>query len=82
MPSQCSTSGISSWKRMSCTPATHSVRRKYVVGAVAALLALARVVDQELGHLAERAPFLAVVDDDADAALCAVATQSSMPCMR
>jgi hypothetical protein len=30
MPSQCSTSGISSWKRMSCTPATHSVRRKYL----------------------------------------------------
>ena len=29
MPSQCSTSGISSWKRMSCTPATHSVRAKY-----------------------------------------------------
>ena len=28
-PSQCSTSGISSWKRMSCTPATHSVRAKY-----------------------------------------------------
>src|SRR5438046_997590 len=29
MPSQCSTSGISSWKRTSCTPATHSVRAKY-----------------------------------------------------
>ena len=29
MPSQCSTSGISSWKRTSCTPATHSVRSKY-----------------------------------------------------
>jgi hypothetical protein len=28
MPSQCSTSGISSWKRTSCTPATHSVRAK------------------------------------------------------
>ena len=28
MPSQCSMSGISSWKRMSCTPATHSVRWK------------------------------------------------------
>ena len=35
------------------------------LGAVAAGLALARVVDQELGHLAERAAFLAVVDDDA-----------------
>ena len=50
---------------MSCTPATHSVRAKYCVGAVAALLALARVVDQELRHLAERAAFLAVVDDEA-----------------
>ncbi|SKZ40170.1 Uncharacterised protein [Mycobacteroides abscessus subsp. abscessus] len=29
MPNQCKTSGISSWKRMSCTPATHSVRAKY-----------------------------------------------------
>jgi len=29
MPSQWNTSGISSWKRMSCTPATHSVRLKY-----------------------------------------------------
>jgi uncharacterized oxidoreductase len=28
MPSQCSTSGISSWKRTSWTPATHSVRSK------------------------------------------------------
>ena len=36
---------------------------------VAALLALARVVDQELGHLAERAAFLAVVDDQPDAAV-------------
>ena len=67
-PSQCSTSGISSWKRMSCTPATHSVRAKYALGGVAALLALARVVDQELGDLAERAAFLAGVDDQADAA--------------
>ena len=38
-------------------------------GGVAALLALARVVDQELGDLAERAAFLAVVDDDAELAL-------------
>ena len=38
-------------------------------GRVAALLALARVVDQELGDLAERAAFLAVVDDDAELAL-------------
>ena len=30
MPSQWKMSGISSWKRMSCTPATHSVRRKYL----------------------------------------------------
>ena len=29
MPSQFSTSGISSWKRMSWTPAMHSVRLKY-----------------------------------------------------
>ena len=36
--------------------------------AVAALLALARVVDQELGDLAERAAFLAVVDHEPDAA--------------
>ena len=28
-PSQCRTSGISSWNRMSWTPATHSVRAKY-----------------------------------------------------
>ena len=27
-PSQCSTSGMSCWKRASCTPATHSVRAK------------------------------------------------------
>ena len=33
--------------------------REVGVGAVAALLALARVVDQELGHLAERAALLA-----------------------
>ena len=39
-----------------------------VRGGVAALLALAGVVDQELGDLAERAAFLAVVDDDAEAA--------------
>src|SRR5258708_4693080 len=38
-------------------------------GAVAAVLALARVVDEELGDLAERASFLAVVDDHAGAAL-------------
>ena len=37
-------------------------------GGVAALLALAGVVDQELRHLAERAAFLAGVDDEADAA--------------
>ena len=36
---------------------------------VAARLALAGVVDEELRHLAERAAFLAVVDDDAGAAL-------------
>src|SRR5215813_5271806 len=35
--------------------------------AVAALLALARVVDQELGDLAERAAFLAIVDHEPDA---------------
>ena len=35
---------------------------------VAARLALAGVVDQELGDLAERPAFLAVVDDEADAA--------------
>ena len=34
-------------------------------GGVAAFLPLARIVDQELGHLAQRAAFLAVVDDDA-----------------
>ena len=39
-----------------------------LVGGVAAHLALARVVDQELGHLAERAAFLAGVGDQADAA--------------
>ena len=37
--------------------------REVLLGAVAALLALARVVDEELGHLAERAPLLAEVDD-------------------
>ena len=36
---------------------------------VAARLALARIVDEELGDLAERAAFLAVVDDEADAAV-------------
>ena len=39
------------------------------VGAVAAALPLARVVDQEFGDLAEGAALLAVVDDDADPAL-------------
>ncbi|CCD99338.1 hypothetical protein BRAS3809_2590011 [Bradyrhizobium sp. STM 3809] len=38
---------------------------------VAVLLALARIVDEELGDLAERAAFLAVVDDDAEAAVLA-----------
>ena len=37
-------------------------------GAIAARLALARVVDQELGDLAERPALLAVVDDQPDAA--------------
>src|SRR5581483_9317743 len=32
---------------------------------IAILLALARVIDQELCHFAERTPFLAVVDDKA-----------------
>ena len=36
---------------------------------IAAGLALARVVDEELGDLAERAAFLAIVDHHADAAL-------------
>ncbi len=40
---------------------------------VAARLALAGVVDQELGHLAERAAFLAVVDDEARAAVLGLA---------
>ena len=53
------------------------------VGAVAALLPLARVVDQELGDFAERAAFLAVVDDDARRRPVArSATQTSMPCIR
>ena len=39
-----------------------------MVGAVAAQLALARVVDEELRDLAERAAFLAAVDDEPDAA--------------
>src|ERR1700733_6366810 len=39
------------------------------VGAVAADLPLTRVVDEEFGDLAERAAFLAVVDDDPDPAL-------------
>ncbi len=42
--------------------------REVLVGRVAAHLALARVVDQELGHLAERPAFLARVGDEADAA--------------
>ena len=33
MPSQWNTSGINSWKRMSCTPATHSVRLEIGLGA-------------------------------------------------
>ena len=36
---------------------------------VAAFLALARVINQELGDLAERAAFLAIVNDDAELAL-------------
>ncbi len=53
---------------MSCTPATHSCGPKYWFGGVAALLPLAGVVDQELGHLAQRAAFLAVVHAQAHAA--------------
>src|ERR1700726_5174572 len=37
-------------------------------GGIAALLALACVVNQELGDFAERAAFLAIVDDDAETA--------------
>ena len=54
---------------MSCTPATHSVRREIAVGGVAAGLSLAGVVDQELGDFPQSSPFLAVVDDDPDPAL-------------
>src|SRR6185295_13991320 len=43
--------------------------REIRFGAIAARLALARVVDEELGDLAQRAAFLAVIDNDADAAL-------------
>ena len=43
--------------------------REVLLGAVATVLPLAGVVDEELGHLAERAALLAVVDDDARAAL-------------
>ena len=39
------------------------------IGAIAAGLALARVVDQELGDLAECPAFLAVIDDQAGPAL-------------
>ncbi len=39
------------------------------LGSVAADLPFARVVHQELGDLTERAPFLAVVDDESVAAL-------------
>ena len=48
-------------------------------GGVAALLALACVVHQELGDLAERAALLAIVDDEADTALLRLAGASSMP---
>ena len=41
---------------------------KILIGAIAALLPLARVVDQELGDLAKRAAFLAKIDDEANAA--------------
>src|ERR1700721_1549437 len=37
-------------------------------GGIAALLALASVVNQELGDFAERAAFLAIIDDDAEPA--------------
>ena len=37
-------------------------------GGVAALLALAGVIDQEFGDFAERAAFLAIVDNDAQTA--------------
>ena len=67
---------------MSCTPATHSVRVKYGRRPVAAGLALARVVDEEFRHLAERAAFLAVVDDQADAAGLRHLDAPSTPCAR
>ena len=49
--------------------AGHAFRALEVAGRrIAALLALPRVVDQELGDLAERAALLAIVDDDAEPA--------------
>ncbi len=69
MPSQWKTSGIKLLKSHVLHAGDAFGAAEIGVGAVAALLPLARVVDQELGHLAERAAFLAVVDDDADAAL-------------
>src|SRR5690242_6964806 len=42
---------------------------KISVGAVAARLALAGVVNEEFGHLAERPSLLSIVNDDADPAL-------------
>jgi hypothetical protein len=71
-PSQCTTSGINCWKRASCTPATHSVRSNTGLRH-RAFLTLAGVVDQKLRDLAERAAFLAIVDDDAEPAVLACA---------
>ena len=42
---------------------------------IAAGLALAGVVDEELGHLAQRPAFLAIVDDEADAAVLGLSMQ-------
>src|SRR2546423_2871755 len=42
--------------------------REVVGRTIAALLTLARIVDQELGDLAERATLLAIVDDETDTA--------------
>ena len=83
IPSQCSTSGMSAWKRMSFTPAMSSVDLKYLSAESPPRLrrlytrylgvggqdsgGLGRAGDV-LGDLAERAAFFPEVDDDADAA--------------
>jgi len=51
-------SGMSCWKRASWTPATHSVRAKYVAAWSPPRLTFTRVIYEKFRNFAERPSFL------------------------